>query len=241
MILLLVSLFFVVAIPVAILIYAGIKLIFRFKANDKMVGRAAVGLWIISIILFAGIAISEGRNFRTQKRVYSSEELTGFKAKTLYITIDEKKDSSFHMNHFYVFNDEYKIYFDKEHQQIYGMPHISIQKSDDSTVSVVVRKKSFGSSPDRARDMAKGLEYKWILKDTMLVFDPYFVSPQMKKWLFPNMEIIIKIPVGKQVYLATSLEDYMSDTPNYENLSERDMVSKKWIMKRNGLSLVEDK
>ena len=46
------------------------------------------------------------------------------------------------------------------------------------------------------------------------------------------------MPEGKTVYLSESLEEYLDDVDNMTNTWEEDMVSKKWIMTKEGLKML---
>ncbi len=40
-----------IGIPLLALIYGGIKLVFRFKARDKVIGLIAFVLWLLSVMV----------------------------------------------------------------------------------------------------------------------------------------------------------------------------------------------
>ena len=80
-----IALFFAIVIPLIALIYAGIKMMFRFKANDKMIGLTAFVLWIISVVFLITMAAFEGWNFNAYGRSITTKNLDNFPSDTINI------------------------------------------------------------------------------------------------------------------------------------------------------------
>lgn len=58
-----IALILTLAIPVIALIYAGIKMIFRIRSDDRVIGLMALVIWLLSLVAFVSAALFEGRNF----------------------------------------------------------------------------------------------------------------------------------------------------------------------------------
>jgi len=71
------------------------------------------------------------------------------------------------------------------------------------------------------------------------VFDPYFVLDKGEKYRGQEVDIIIKVPEGKAVYLTDEMVKIIKDIDNVSNTWDGDMVGKTWVMKPEGLTLKE--
>jgi hypothetical protein len=49
----------------------------------------------------------------------------------------------------------------------------------------------------------------------------------------------LKVPVGGSVYLDHSLDDFIYDIDNIQNIYDRDMLGKNWLMTERGLTCVD--
>jgi hypothetical protein len=105
--------------------------------------------------------------------------------------------------------------------------------------SLSLRKTSKGRSRELARDHADDLEYTFQLKDSVLMFDPYFFLKEGDKWRDQRLFITLKVPEGKSIYLDEDMVDIIYDIENVTNTYDRDMVGKYWEMKPEGLTMRE--
>ena len=60
-----------------------------------------------------------------------------------------------------------------------------------------------------------------------------------EKWSDQDVDITIKIPEGKAVFLGEDLINIIDDIENVSNTWDNDMVGKTWEMKPEGLTLKE--
>ena len=81
-----ICLFFVIVIPLIALIYLGIKMMFRFKAKDRVIGITAFVLFLISLIFLITMVYFEGDDFSNYGNSSSSKELAGIPSGTLLLT-----------------------------------------------------------------------------------------------------------------------------------------------------------
>jgi hypothetical protein len=72
------------------------------------------------------------------------------------------------------------------------------------------------------------------------VFDPYFILGKGEKYRAQEVDITIKIPEGKAVYLSDDLVKIIHDIENVSNTWDGDMIGKTWVMKPEGLTLKEE-
>lgn len=73
-----------------------------------------------------------------------------------------------------------------------------------------------------------------------MYFDPYYFLKDEAKWRNQEVNLTLKVPEGKSVYLDTQMKDIINDIENTENMWDGDMVGKTWIMTPDGLSLKKE-
>ncbi len=230
--------FLTFSIPLIALIYGGIKLIFRFKVNDKLLGRSILILWILSALIFTSQLIIEGRNFRTHRSIIELKEIEKIDGNTLYISINEI-DMNIKNAIKLIWYDENRLFYNEEKDQIFGAPSLDIERSYNDNYQIEMKIQAFGSNSKEARENASNVIYHWELSDSLIEMDPYYFIPEGEKWYMVKMKITIKVPNGKSIYLNTSCEKYLYEVDNHEKIWEENMINKKWKMEDKGLSLIE--
>jgi len=228
--------FLTISIPVIAIIYGGIKLIFRFKVNDKLLGKSLFVLWILSTIVFISQLLIEGKNYRTQRTIYETQTIKRFNGNTIYLSVNESEKYFDEIIKF-DWNNKYNLFINEENEQIYGTPAIDIERSYSDQYQIELKIKSFGQNSREARENAGTVIYHWELKDSILKLDEFYTIPDGEKWFMPLVEVNLKIPENKSVYIETSCEKYLYEVDNVDNYWDEDMINKKWIMTNNGLSL----
>ena len=221
--------FLTISIPIIAIIYGGIKLIFRFKVNDRLLGRSLFVLWILSTIVFISQLLIEGKNYRTHRTIFKTQTIERYSGNTIYLSVNET-EKYFDVVVKFDWNDKYNLFIDEENDQIYGTPALDIERSYSDFYQLELKIKSFGSNSKEAKENARSVIYHWELKDSVLNLDQFYTIPEGEKWYMPLMEVTLKIPENKSVYLETSCEEYLHDVDNAEKFWEEDMVNKKWKM-----------
>jgi len=225
-----------IGIPLLALIYGGIKLVFRFKARDKVIGLIAFVLWLLSVICLFTISAFEGINFTEDARVKNIFQITGLPSDTLYLKINEFSKKPVESDKFYIEIENVGIYLDKSTNEVFGKPEFDIRKGDSEIIELEVQKRSNGSTYRSAVENAKNLIYNWEQKDSLLIFDSYYRLPGGEQWRIPHVKLKLNLPVGKVVYFDDSMTKIMYNINNTSNTYDYDMVGKKWIMQNDGLT-----
>jgi len=231
-----IAFFLAIGIPLLALIYGGIKLVFRFKARDKVIGLIAFVLWLLSVICLFTISAFEGINFSEDARVKNTFQITGLPSDTLYLKINEFSKKPVEFDKFYIEIENVGIYLDKSTNEVFGKPEFDIRKGDSEIIELEVQKRSNGSTYRSAVENAKNLIYNWEQKDSLLIFDSYYRLPGGEQWRIPHVKLKLNLPVGKVVYFDDSMTKIMYNINNTSNTYDYDMVGKKWIMQNDGLT-----
>jgi hypothetical protein len=118
-----------------------------------------------------------------------------------------------------------------------GQPQLDIEKSGNENFSILVKKASRGRTREDAKEATEDIIYRYELTDSTMVFDPYFLLKEGVKWRGQEVEITVKVPEGKAVYLDDDMVKIIHDIENVSNTWDGDMVGKIWIMKPEGLTM----
>ncbi len=232
------GLFLVTFIPILALVYGSVKLIFKFKSNDRLIGLTALGLWLIALGTLIVISFNEAGNFRTSARSTESYRIDNPANNILYLkAAPDKYDDYSYYDEYIDLDDMILVEVDNK-IQLFGKPELDIIKTTGEEIELVFKKRSRGKSKSDARENADEIVYKWIQNDSLIVFDQYFKLPEDVKWRHQEFDMILKLPVGKTVYLDRSMIDIIYDIDNVTNTYDRKMVGKYWSMKPDGLTKV---
>lgn len=225
-------------IPLIMLAYLGTKLIFRFKSNNPAIGLSSLGLWVIGIILLIYTLVRGFSDFKSVSTSTKQEPLTT-KSDTLYLKLG---------------TDEFSDYLDSNidfgglriasvngKQFLLNEPRLDIVKSETKDFSIVIRSKARGHDLDKAQNNAREINYKFTQQDSLLTFQPWFMMPDKSVWHQQEIEITLKVPENKTIYLNDEMVKIIHDIKNTSDMLDGDMVGKYWTMKPEGLELAQKK
>jgi phage shock protein PspC (stress-responsive transcriptional regulator) len=228
--------FLIIAIPVISIVYGGIKLIFKLKTNDKMVGISALLLWFVSAAIFVVLLLSESRNFSEEGKTVETFNLKTSAKDTLYVRINNVPGQGTKDKHIDMGHHRLNVYINSDTRKFYGRPAFTIEKAEDSDFELVIKKNSQGETRKDAIDNAKQIIINYFNRDSVLLLDPSFILPESNKWRAPEVRITLKVPENKVVFLDKGLSDIIEDVQNVTDTYDQEMLNKKWIMTKDGLS-----
>jgi hypothetical protein len=120
-----------------------------------------------------------------------------------------------------------------------GYPKFDIVLNEKDSVELVAIKSASGIDKKEALYRAKQISYGVSQKDSLIEFNPQFDIQDGDKWRNQNLRVVLKIPVGTVVYLATNMKHIIHDIDNVTNTYDGDMVSRRWKMTSRGLECVD--
>ncbi|RUT78358.1 PspC domain-containing protein [Ancylomarina longa] len=233
-----ISTIIVIGIPLLLLIFAGVKLLFRFKTNNKIIGLTALGIWLAGIVLLVVMSFSQVKGYMYSSTRHSDNfTLKTFQNDTLYLKSTDNIDYSYEDENIDL--DRVKIIMKDDEEMIIGEPTLDVERSLSDHFEIKVRKKSRGRTHDRAVENAQNIIYKWTQKDSLVLFNQFFTLPENSKWRNQRLHITVKVPNGKVVYLGDSMGKIIHDIDNVTNTWDYDMLDQKWMMTKEGLRQVK--
>jgi hypothetical protein len=116
-----------------------------------------------------------------------------------------------------------------------GKPKLQIEKSENNGWEMVIKSKARGTDMETARNSAREILYNVDQKDSLLTFQPWYVIPGQSSWHAQQIQITLKVPEGKTIYLGENMDKIIHDVSNTSNTYDNDMIGKYWTMKTEGL------
>lgn len=224
-----------IGIPLIMLIYNGIKLVFGIKTKIRFVGISAFSLWFAGFILCIVVAVSTLNNFsyksvKTDKIALSSPTDNMLK---VYVKSNPHIDSlSEYKSEF--MHGKWNMISDHEKTLRFGIPELMVVKSNNDLFQMIIYSSAKGNKKDEAEMHIRNIKFNYIQNDTALILDPYFTIPEKEKWRAQDIRIILKVPVWKGIFLSNSVEG-MLEQEDIGDDYEQELQGKKWIMTENGL------
>lgn len=205
------SVIVLILIPVLSIIYWIIKGIFNIKVNDKPVGITLLVLWIIGFILVVGIGISGEYQFFSSGYSSNSFYIEKPEQDTLYLDLkdqnsiyqDRTDDLHLFFNYLFVYRNGRAF--------LYGKPELRISRSQRENIVLTINKKSYGENYSKAQFYAEKMSYSWFQKDTLLLFDQYFVVEDGRKWRVPQLHLDLDIPEDLEIVAEYEIEKIVKD------------------------------
>ena len=85
------------------------------------------------------------------------------------------------------------------------------------------------------------INYKFTVLDSLITFQPWYMLPEKSVWRNQQIEITLKVPENKTIYLSEDIVKIIHDIKNTSDTWDGEMGGKYWTMKPNGLELTQRK
>ncbi len=232
-----VSIMLLLGIPLLAMLFIGTKLVFRYKTNNTAIALSMVGIWLISLVTIVVVSASQIGNFKDKTSLASSETIQCDNCQTMYLELAEDKWDEYSELDFDI--DKFKVAVSDGDEVLLGKPKLDVREASGDNFVVVVRKSSRGSSQSDAKNNIEEIIYNFQKSDSTLTFDPYFIIDEDGKWRDQEVQVTVKVPVGKTIFLDEEMIRIIYDIENVSNTWDGDMVDKYWTMMPEGLTLKE--
>jgi len=186
----------VILIPLAGLIWLGIKMIFNIRERFKITSIVLFVVWVASLCAL-GVFLS------LQLAVYATHEniekrITLDPApKILWIApaqrlSDISWDETASVNWF-------RIYHEKYNDKLYATAELNIRGNDNGSGFISVERRACSNSDLEARDNARKIEFNWRFSGDTLYLDEFYSLPAGNRWAGSWVDIDISLPEGTEV------------------------------------------
>ncbi len=242
-------------IPFIMMIYGGVKLLFKIHYSNRWLNISAGIFWLIGLITVLFVGISTGQDFNEVGKVKEPVQLN-ITRDTLHLSLADSKELYEHLNvkeedledydshgnhrtrrggH----SDDYIVAKANDKKFIIGFAKLNILPASGDRFEMYVIKKARGTDKRAAVERAKNIDYKLNATDSTIKFNEIFTVTANEKFRMQEIDVILKVPRGKVVFLDKSLVNIIYDIENTTNTYDADMVDRRWIMGQNGLECID--
>ncbi|HSH19193.1 MAG TPA: hypothetical protein VLA03_01995, partial [Draconibacterium sp.] len=184
------------------------------------------------------VAVGQLGNYKNKSTFTETKTISCDSCQTLVLKLGEDKYEDYATMDFEIENVKVAVVDGEE--VMLGHARLDIEKAGNDDFVIMVKKASRGKTREDAKQTSENIIYRFEQKDSTVTFDPWFILDKEDKYRAQEVDITIKVPEGKAVYLDDDLVKIIHDIENVSNTWDGDMVGKTWVMKPEGLTLKED-
>ena len=234
-------------IPIFMLFYAGIKLLFKIRYSNRWLNLSLGVIWLVGLIIGFYVTVSTVKEFNETSKVKETVMLHGI-GDTLIIKLNPAMTTIKPLD--FENADDLDTYFSKNHNgyqfgelnkklSIIGYANLDVVESNSDSVEMVINYSSRGLTKKEANENAKSIKYSYTQNNKELIFDEVFSVLRSNKFRAQEVNIKLKLPKGKVIYFDKSVKYLLDDIENTTNTWDGDMISRRWIMTDKGLACID--
>jgi phage shock protein PspC (stress-responsive transcriptional regulator) len=225
-----------IGVPLCMFVYKGMKMILGIRFHNRWLNIAAGILWLVGLSLSLMIGIKFANEFSQETILKQQIEVKWPANDTIYLKSNANYKREDNDVKFFIDNDRWFINTTAKPAVWWGKPHVKIITSENDSVYVFIEKSSNGKDKTEASQRAKGISYKLEQLDSVLMLDKYFSFSSSDKFRDQEVDVVIKLPKNKTIYLDNNLKHLYYDIENTNGIIDSEMGGKFWKMTENGLT-----
>jgi phage shock protein PspC (stress-responsive transcriptional regulator) len=242
-----ISFIIVFGIPVLMLLYSGIKILFKIKYRNRWLNYSLGFTWLFGFILGFYITVVTVKQFSETSKVketYQIHNLNDTIIVKLNPTSEVLKNYSFENSdeietNFQKNDNDYFLGESKSNLSILGLANLDVIESNTDSVELIVYSSAQGFSKQNANQNAKAIKYNFKQNNNQLIFDEFFSVIPSQKFRAQRLNMKLKLPKGKVVYFDKSVKYLLDDVDNVTNTWDGDMAGRRWKMTNKGLECID--
>ena len=226
------SLMIVIGIPLLMMLWGGIRLIFNLPRARFVSGLAAM-IWVGAFVITLIFGFKVFNSFQYQGN-YNKESVLQIKKNVpLELFAIKKLPESLSIRHTDMIQiPEWNVVVTEDANVFYCIPEVKIRPSMDSTARMVVSTSARGPFSNEANEIAEDINYTWQLKGDSLLFPDCFTLSSQEKWRKQEARVDLFLPVGT----VFNIDENMSSILGYnKNYSRHEMAGSRFVMTADGL------
>ncbi|HSO78169.1 MAG TPA: hypothetical protein VLQ76_06335 [Bacteroidales bacterium] len=192
----------VVLVPLAALIYLGIKMIFNIRESSRVASLITFVAWIAAACAL-GVFLSLQLSVYSNTERYTRRTELSTPPDTLYIVPGKTLSSISYDEHSTV--DDFTFYRQSASGKLFGTAVLDFSNSDTTGGWISVELKASSNSNTEAWDNARAIEYGWSFSGDTLRIDEFFALPAGARWNGSMAEVDICLPKGSVIKFAEGM------------------------------------
>jgi phage shock protein PspC (stress-responsive transcriptional regulator) len=226
------GLMIVIGIPLLMMLWGGIRLVFNLP-RAKFVNGIAALIWVCALVITLIFGFKVFNSFQYQGNFNKETVLAIKKPDTLQLVAIQNLPTSFSSTHSDMIKiPEWRVVVTEDSNVFYCIPELKIKPSIDSTARLVVNTSARGTFSNEAAEMAENISYTWQLKGDTLFFPDCFTLSSQEKWRKQDARIDLFLPVGSVFNIDEDLYPILGYNKNY---SRHEMAGSRFVMTSNGI------
>jgi len=201
-------------IPLLALLLFSVRVAFTDRGVNKTLSFVLLIIWLagIGITIFHVAKISsefkENAEFAQTAVIRPYQNFTLEIDKTRFFTKEDSVKYHIDTNNYKGKKILYTQYggFDEQDNV-----RLSIEKSNDQTVSVYQNYSSQGMTFEDALKNAQNIHYRFVQQDSLLTFSPVLRLIRQAKWRNQEVRLTLKVPVGTTFYINRDINRYLNN------------------------------
>ena len=226
------ALLLLVGIPLLMLLYAGVRLIFGLE-RTRFVGLPAFNVWLVALVVSAYFGYKVVKSF-SHTGVYK-QQTTAYVSPDRILRLEVAEDEDFNRYDRYDetidIDDARMIITNDERDFFFGMPELEVEKSTGPDLRVEVFYRARGKTNYHAEERASRTLYSYTVTDSVLVFDRFFKLPPQEVWREQEVDIVLHVPVGTHLHMSENMRHILSGRKH----SPLRLSGESWVMTDDGL------
>ena len=201
-----ISLILVLTIPIIALVTLGVRILFNYRQNIKIVAWTFAITWSVAVGILFIYSTQFASNFKSDKEIRYSVPLENAGADELIISVLEDDQFSNHADPYDDWGASELVKVDEEFIY-FGLPRlkvIAVQDTGEFRVSII--KESHGATTREAINNIERIEYPIISKGNQLFISPYLKMPKEDKLRAQYVRVEILVPRGKMVKFGKNID-----------------------------------
>jgi len=231
-----VGLLMFLGIPIIMLIYGALRMLFHFEGIRHM-GFAAFNIWIIGLIITLFFTFRIARNFKHDVTVAKPIEFVQPAVDTLSISANQ-----FQIDQVYV---EYgnNMYLDEpnlvitEEGKVFSYVRLRIRQSPDAYYHFTKHVYSRGRTTLDSEENTNHTIHYYQQTDSTLVIDPLFIIQKGESWRDHQVSLELQVPLNKAVRLDWNLRKILRQQGYHSSYY---LPGKTWVMTEDGLKIASE-
>lgn len=225
-----------VGIPLCMFVYKGMKLLFGVKTSYRWLNLSAGAVWLAGLVMCMYLSLTIVNDFSDEVQLKRQMDVHFTNNDTLIVKADNNYKKGDTDLEFPLAGEHWIVNETKQPSIWWGRPRVKIITSENDSVSVFIVKTAAGKQKTEASLRAKNINYNAAQQDSVLLLNTNFSFEINDKYRDQEVEVLIKLPKNKVIYLDNSLKKLLYDIENVNEIFDDEMVGKYWMMTANGLT-----
>ncbi|MEY3678811.1 MAG: hypothetical protein RI924_952 [Bacteroidota bacterium] len=235
--------FLVIIIPLVSLILFALRILFNRPSLNKNISFGLLIGWLVALSTGLYYGFKTGGEFKQEARFSQTQTLP---VKPVYVLElnEEKYITSEDSLNLGIKNQAQKgrILINGDHADEPDNFKLNIEKSEVEGPRLLIDYGARGRNFQKALDLAKKIEYRYVIKDSSILFDQTAYIKPRELWRDQHVKVTLQVPVNTKLIINTKLDRYLNNYNLWDCQSEGETEYKlsEWIMTEDGLKCAND-